>query len=327
MIIHNKCYNYIKFNIILEKRQKLEKTHFLPLFCQKHFFCRQNANPAIKGSGLYKQAAFPSALQWTISEIESQCVVMSWTGSACIDLHACKPGADQWARHSIINNTVWRAMMLMSWTHSACIACIAIHTWDSADQIVQKFQIVCTPSARYLTSQRNKYEIATHIGNLLGRRMLGNFPSRDSRVANIGCGISVSNCHVLCNISATFPRDDGRSIRSQASLQSSTGSFTDWNLVRIIALQTVLLMMLWRAHLSAPGLQACKSMQAERVHDITTHTHTHTQSCWRNSGKPILSPTAMHTSSLSKSPQFWTGMAFSHAVTTHQESSAFKYET
>ena len=66
--------------------------------------------------------------------------------------------------------------------------------------------------------------------------------------------------------------------------------------------------MLWRACLPAPDLQTspCKSS--------VSMTSPHTQSCWRNNGRPILSPTAMRTSSsLSRSPQDWIGMAFSQS--------------
>ena len=37
IIIHNKCYNYIKFNIILEKTAKIGKNQFLPLSWQNRF--------------------------------------------------------------------------------------------------------------------------------------------------------------------------------------------------------------------------------------------------------------------------------------------------
>ena len=66
--------------------------------------------------------------------------------------------------------------------------------------------------------------------------------------------------------------------------------------------------MLLRACLPAPDLQAspCKPS--------VSMTSPHTQSCWRNNGRPILSPTAMRTSSsLSRSPRDWIGMAFSQS--------------
>ena len=90
--------------------------------------------------------------------------------------------------------------------------------------------------------------------------------------------------------------------------QSPAGSFTDWILARIIDLQTTSLMTLCRACLPAPDLQAspCKPS--------VSMTSPHTQSCWRNNVRPILSPTAMRTSSsLSRSPQDWIGMAFSQS--------------
>ena len=104
------------------------------------------------------------------------------------------------------------------------VASIASHIRDPAAQIVQKFQTISAPGARDLASQRHKYVIAAHLGifsNFLGSSSLGYPPSTDGSVNDIGRGECVSDCYVPCNIPAAFPRDDGRTIRSQATVAES----------------------------------------------------------------------------------------------------------
>ena len=59
------------------------------------------------------------------------------------------------------------------------------------------------------------------FGNFLGSSSLGYPPSTDGSVPDIGRGECVSDCYVPCNIPAAFPRDDGRTIRSQATVAES----------------------------------------------------------------------------------------------------------
>ena len=103
-------------------------------------------------------------------------------------------------------------------------ASIASHITDPAAQIIQKFQTISAPGSRDLASQRHKYVIAAHLGifgNFLGSSSLGYPPSTDGSVTDIGRGECVSDCYVPCNIPAAFPRDDGRTIRSQATVAES----------------------------------------------------------------------------------------------------------
>ena len=73
------------------------------------------------------------------------------------------------------------------------------------------------------TSQSNG-TIAAQLGifgNFLGSRTHFDFPSTDSSVTDIGSGECVSDCHIPCDIPAAFPRDDGRTIRSHATVAES----------------------------------------------------------------------------------------------------------